>query len=201
MHFWLWHKLGSLKGTLISSGSILLDDSSQHSLVPISDESGVIIHSTMNFIHVLFGTMVHLYLMLLLIDSVPGSSSTKVIIKRSNNTNRDSETDSYTGNDYLRQYSDSDSVGRLETKYATLRSSDLAGLEVARDATSKKLQNDRTPELINCSSLNKHANANKSTISWKTRNSRFQKQIIWKMTSKCQEWKKLSAVLCGGQID
>ena len=47
-----------------------------------ADEIGVIVHPTMNFTHKLFSTTVHLYLMLLLIVSLPGTESTRMVIKR-----------------------------------------------------------------------------------------------------------------------
>jgi hypothetical protein len=115
------------------NGSTQSVDISQQSTIPISDEIGVIIHPTVNFTHALFGTMVHLYLMLLLIVSVPGSSSTKMIVKRQNNNTSDSETDSCTSNDCSKQNNDSDSDERRDPYENSLMSSDLAGIEVSLD--------------------------------------------------------------------
>mmetsp|Transcript_25138 Transcript_25138/g.54874 ORF Transcript_25138/g.54874 Transcript_25138/m.54874 type:complete len:1075 (-) Transcript_25138:129-3353(-) len=47
-----------------------------------TDEIGVIIDPTMNFTHRVFSYMVHFYLMLLLIVSVPGSYTTRLVAKR-----------------------------------------------------------------------------------------------------------------------
>mmetsp|Transcript_15659 Transcript_15659/g.22809 ORF Transcript_15659/g.22809 Transcript_15659/m.22809 type:complete len:607 (+) Transcript_15659:3-1823(+) len=59
---------------------------------PVSDEIGVIIEPTMGFTHMMFLYMVHFYLVLLLIVSVPDSSSTQVV-KRSSASTLDSESD------------------------------------------------------------------------------------------------------------
>lgn len=59
---------------------------------PVSDEIGVIIEPTMSSTHMMFLYMVHFYLVLLLIVSVPDSSSTQVV-KRSSASTLDSESD------------------------------------------------------------------------------------------------------------
>mmetsp|Transcript_49304 Transcript_49304/g.148433 ORF Transcript_49304/g.148433 Transcript_49304/m.148433 type:complete len:1000 (+) Transcript_49304:1585-4584(+) len=61
---------------------------------PMSDEIGVIKHPTMNFTHQLFLYSVHLYLMLLLIVSVPGTSTTKLVVKRANSSRGSSDDES-----------------------------------------------------------------------------------------------------------
>jgi hypothetical protein len=61
---------------------------------PLTDEISVIIEPTMNFTHLLFLYMVHFYLVLLLIVSLPDSSSTRLVIKRSSVCTIDSESDS-----------------------------------------------------------------------------------------------------------
>ncbi len=68
----------------------MLGDSSKQR--PVSDEIGVIIEPTMSFTHMLFLYLVHFYLVLLLIVSVPDSSSTQVV-KRSSASTLDSESD------------------------------------------------------------------------------------------------------------
>lgn len=60
---------------------------------PVSDEIGVIIEPTMNFTHMMFLYLVHFYLVLLLIVSVPDSVTTRLVIKRSSDSTLDSETD------------------------------------------------------------------------------------------------------------
>lgn len=50
-------------------------------LYDIVDENSVILYPTMNFTHKLFSASVHLYLMLLLIVSLPGTGSTRVVSK------------------------------------------------------------------------------------------------------------------------
>jgi hypothetical protein len=60
---------------------------------PVSDEIGVIIKPTMNFTHMMFLYLVHFYLLLLLIVSVPDSSTTRLVIKRSSDSTLDSDTD------------------------------------------------------------------------------------------------------------
>mmetsp|Transcript_15365 Transcript_15365/g.21934 ORF Transcript_15365/g.21934 Transcript_15365/m.21934 type:complete len:1025 (+) Transcript_15365:291-3365(+) len=57
----------------------------------LSDEIGVIIEPTIDFTHSAFLTMVHFYLVLLLIVSVPGSATTKYVLKRSGASNIESE--------------------------------------------------------------------------------------------------------------
>uniref|UniRef100_A0A7S2W4D1 Uncharacterized protein n=1 Tax=Eucampia antarctica TaxID=49252 RepID=A0A7S2W4D1_9STRA len=145
--------LDSVSKNRSSNVSMLLGDVSQHSTVPISDEIGVIIHPTMNFTHVLFGTMVHLYLMLLLIVSVPGSSSTKMIVKRSNNSTGDSETDSCMSNECSKQNSDSDSYERRDPYENSLSSSDLAGIELSLDVHPKKKNSYQQLKFLSSSSF------------------------------------------------
>lgn len=61
---------------------------------PISDEIGIIIEPTMNFSHMMFLYLVHFYLVLLLIVSVPDSSTTRLVVKRSSDISTlDSESD------------------------------------------------------------------------------------------------------------
>jgi hypothetical protein len=60
---------------------------------PISDEIGVIIEPTMNFTHMMFLYLVHFYLVLLLIVSVPDSSTTRLVVKRSSDSTLDSDSD------------------------------------------------------------------------------------------------------------
>jgi len=51
----------------------------------LSDEIGVTIRPTVNFTHRLFFATVHLYLMLLLIVSLPGSHSTRLVVRHTHN--------------------------------------------------------------------------------------------------------------------
>jgi len=60
---------------------------------PLSDEIGVIITPTMNFTHMMFLYLVHFYLVLLLIVSVPDSSTTRLVVKRSSDSTIDSDSD------------------------------------------------------------------------------------------------------------
>lgn len=61
---------------------------------PISDEIGVIIEPTMSSTHLLFLYMVHFYLVLLLIVSVPDSNSNRLVkMRRSSVSTVDSESD------------------------------------------------------------------------------------------------------------
>jgi hypothetical protein len=60
---------------------------------PLSDEIGVIIEPTMNLTHMMFLYLVHFYLLLLLIISVPDSSTTRLVVKRSSDSTLDSDTD------------------------------------------------------------------------------------------------------------
>eukprot|EP00571_Detonula_confervacea_P009096 CAMPEP_0172317146 /NCGR_PEP_ID=MMETSP1058-20130122/30651_1 /TAXON_ID=83371 /ORGANISM="Detonula confervacea, Strain CCMP 353" /LENGTH=1163 /DNA_ID=CAMNT_0013031633 /DNA_START=128 /DNA_END=3619 /DNA_ORIENTATION=- len=46
------------------------------------DEIGIKIEPTMNFTHTLFFTTVHIYLLLLLVVSIPGSNNTRLVVKR-----------------------------------------------------------------------------------------------------------------------
>lgn len=46
------------------------------------DEIGIKIEPTMNFTHTLFFTTVHIYLLLLLVVSIPGSNTTRLVVKR-----------------------------------------------------------------------------------------------------------------------
>ena len=48
----------------------------------VTDEIGIKIGPTMNFTHRLFFTTVHVYLLLLLVVSIPGSNSTRLVAKR-----------------------------------------------------------------------------------------------------------------------
>ncbi len=60
------------------------DDETFRSSVPeiLPDEIGIMIEPTMNFSHRLFFTTVHVYLMLLLVVSFPGSYTKRMVIKR-----------------------------------------------------------------------------------------------------------------------
>jgi len=60
------------------------DDATFMSPVPeiLPDEIGITIGPTMNFTHCLFFTTVHVYLMLLLVVSFPGSDTKRMVIKR-----------------------------------------------------------------------------------------------------------------------
>jgi len=60
---------------------------------PISDEIGVIIEPTMNYTHMMFLYLVHFYLVLLLIVSVPDSSTFRHVVKMSSDSTLDSDTD------------------------------------------------------------------------------------------------------------
>jgi hypothetical protein len=48
----------------------------------VTDEIGIKIGPTMNFTHRLFFTTVHVYLLLLLVVSIPGSNNTRLVVKR-----------------------------------------------------------------------------------------------------------------------
>ena len=61
-----------------------------------TDEIGIIINPTMNLTHRMFLYMVHFYLMLLLIVSIPGSYSTRLIVKRTGESRAESSTDKET---------------------------------------------------------------------------------------------------------
>lgn len=67
---------------------------SEDATSPMSDEIGVIKHPTMNFTHQLFLYTVHLYLMLLLIVSVPRSYTTKLVVKRAGSSRGSSDDES-----------------------------------------------------------------------------------------------------------
>jgi len=69
----------------------MLDESSTKR--PFSDEIGVIIEPTMSSTRMLFLYMVHFYLVLLLIVSVPDLHTTRLVIKRSSMSTVDSESD------------------------------------------------------------------------------------------------------------
>ncbi len=71
---------GGVSSSTISSGVNTL-------LYDIVDENSVIQYSTMNFTHKLFSATVHLYLMLLLIVSLPGTGSTRVVNKNKSKNN------------------------------------------------------------------------------------------------------------------
>ncbi len=60
---------------------------------PLSDEIGVIIEPTMSSTHLLFLYMVHFYLVLLLIVSVPDLHKNRVVVRRSSVSTVDSESD------------------------------------------------------------------------------------------------------------
>lgn len=60
---------------------------------PISDEIGVIIEPSMSSTHLIFLYSVHLYLVLLLILSVPDSHTTRMVVKKSSVFTLDSESD------------------------------------------------------------------------------------------------------------
>lgn len=59
----------------------------------VTDEIGIIINPTMNFTHRMFLYLVHFYLMLLLIVSVPGSYYTRLVVKRTGGSRSKSLTD------------------------------------------------------------------------------------------------------------
>lgn len=61
-------------------------------LRPITDEIGVIIEPTMHYTHLMFLYLVHFYLVLLLIVSMPDSSTTRLVVKRSSDSTLDSDT-------------------------------------------------------------------------------------------------------------
>jgi hypothetical protein len=69
----------------------MLEKSSQQR--PETDEIGVIIEPNMSSTHLLFLYSVHLYLVLLLILSVPDSHTTRLVIKKSSVYTLDSESD------------------------------------------------------------------------------------------------------------
>ena len=56
------------------------------------DENGVIQYPEMNFTHKLFSATVHIYLMLLLIVSLPGTGSTRMVVKRNKGKTDDTHT-------------------------------------------------------------------------------------------------------------
>ena len=69
----------------------MLDESSTKR--PLSDEIGVIIEPIMSSTHMLFLYMVHFYLVLLLIVSVPDLHTNRLVIRRSSVSTVDSESD------------------------------------------------------------------------------------------------------------
>lgn len=69
----------------------MLDESSTKR--PVSDEIGVIIQPTMSSTHLLFLYMVHFYLVLLLIVSVPDLHTNRLVVRRSSVSTVDSESD------------------------------------------------------------------------------------------------------------
>jgi len=69
----------------------MLGDSSKQR--PLSDEIGVMIAPKMNFTHQMFLYLVHFYLVLLLIVSIPDSSTTRLVVKRSSDSTLDSDSD------------------------------------------------------------------------------------------------------------
>jgi hypothetical protein len=71
---------GGVSSSTISSGLNTL-------LYDVVDENSVIEYPTMNFTHKLFSATVHLYLMLLLIVSLPGTGSTRVVSKHKGKNN------------------------------------------------------------------------------------------------------------------
>ncbi len=60
---------------------------------PLSDEIGVIIEPVMSSTHMLFLYMVHFYLVLLLIVSVPDLNTNRLVVRRSSVSTVDSESD------------------------------------------------------------------------------------------------------------
>lgn len=60
---------------------------------PLSDEIGVIIEPVMSSTHMLFLYMVHFYLVLLLIVSVPDLNTNRLVVRRSSVSTMDSESD------------------------------------------------------------------------------------------------------------
>jgi len=60
------------------------------------DENGVIQYPEMNFTHKLFSATVHIYLMLLLIVSLPGTGSTRMVVKRNKGKTDDTRTAQHT---------------------------------------------------------------------------------------------------------
>ena len=60
---------------------------------PLSDEIGVIIEPTMSSTHLLFLYMVHFYLILLLIVSVPDLHTNRLVVRRSSVSTVDSDSD------------------------------------------------------------------------------------------------------------
>merc|ERR1719354_1083015 len=79
--------------SLMESNNDLLDLLSEIPKGPISDEIGVIIEAKMNLTHRLFLYMVHFYLLLLLIVSVPDSYTTRLVVKRSSSVDTDSDNE------------------------------------------------------------------------------------------------------------
>jgi len=69
----------------------MLDESSTKR--PLSDEIGVIIEPVMSSTHMLFLYMVHFYLVLLLIVSVPDLNTNRLVVRRSSVSTVDSESD------------------------------------------------------------------------------------------------------------
>lgn len=92
-----------------------------------TDEIGVIKDPSMNFTHRLFLYMVHCYLMLLLIVSVPGSYSTRLVVKRVGGSRSkslsDDEEELSSGDDDQCYYKDVSGKGR--------NTPELQGMEVS----------------------------------------------------------------------
>lgn len=103
-----------LGGPVVQDSGRGSDDASS----PMSDEIGVIKHPTMNFTHQLFLYTVHLYLMLLLIVSVPRSYTTKLRVKRAGSSRGSSDDESV------------DSILCASPDEKPSRSSRLRGMEV-----------------------------------------------------------------------
>lgn len=85
--------------SLMENDNDILDILSEIPKGPISDEIGVIIEAKMNFTHQLFLYMVHFYLLLLLIVSVPDSYTTRLVVKRSSSVDSDSDNEESCKND------------------------------------------------------------------------------------------------------
>lgn len=93
------------ENSLTENSNDILDLLSEMPKGPISDEIGVIMETKMNFTHTMFLYLVHFYLVLLLIVSVPDSYNTRLVVKRSSTIDSDSEdNDEVSSNNGEKEY-------------------------------------------------------------------------------------------------